>query len=366
MRGDYPATGSARTFAPAGSCGSQTPYFAAAYPRRGRPCTPPSPTAPVAVYTISDLAKLSGVKAPTLRVWERRYGILQPKRTPANARYYDDEDVRHLLNVALLNRAGMRISRIAELSPRELARRAAEQADVGTENSLQLDALTLSMLEMDEDRFERILDVNEEQLGFEATMMTVILPFLDKLSVLWLTGSVKPVQELFTSGLIRRKLTVAIEALPRPDPAEAPRLLLFLPEGETQEMSLMLLHYLARSRGYRVYYLGRDIGVGDLEDAAPIVRPDLVFAIATETFRGGSIEAYARRARAAVAPATLLLSGYQATSSAIAGLEGVRVLPSMPDTLHYLETFLAEHRAQRRGRDGEHAGRRDAVTRIAA
>jgi len=231
----------------------------------------------LAIYSIGDLAKLSGVKAHTLRVWEQRYKVLEPKRNEANVRYYDDDDMRHLLNVALLNRKGLRISQIAKLTSKELSRRVAEISEVDGEYSTHLDALTLSMLEMDEARFDRILSLNISQLGFEQTMLTVIFPFLEKLSILWMTGSVKPVQESFTSGLIRRKLMVAIEELPHPNLDSGSSLMLFLPEGEVQEMSLLLLHYLSRKRGYRVYYLGRDINLSDLEDAYKIVKPRFVW-----------------------------------------------------------------------------------------
>ena len=294
----------------------------------------------MAIYSIGDLAKLSGVKAPTLRMWEQRYGVLEPKRTAANVRYYDDDDVRHLLNVALLNRNGLRISQIARLSERELTRRVAELASVSDEATTQLDALTLSMLEMDEERFDRILSLNIRQVGFEAAMMTVIFPFLEKLSVLWLTGSVKPVQEAFTSGLIRRKLHVAIDELPHP-PAGAPRLMLFLPDGERQEMSLVLLHYLARSRGYRVFYLGRDNGVADVADAHAIIRPDYAFTMLTEGYTGGAVADFARELLASCPDTMLLLSGYQAAVQRVPADERLRVLRSMAETLDYLEAHTA-------------------------
>ncbi|MFK8056182.1 MAG: MerR family transcriptional regulator [Saprospiraceae bacterium] len=294
----------------------------------------------MAIYSIGDLAKLSGVKAHTLRVWEQRYEVLKPKRNDANVRYYDDDDVRHLLNVALLNRNGLRISQIAKLSVKELTSRVAEISEVSGEYSTQLDALTLSMLEMDEARFDRILTLNIEQLGFEQTMLTVIFPFLEKLSVLWMTGSVKPVQESFTSGLIRRKLMVAIEELPHPNLDSGSSLILFLPEGEVQEMSLLLLHYLSRKRGYQTYYLGRDISLTDLEDAYQIVKPRFVFTMITETFSAGSVADYAQKLLQVCPESTLLLSGYQAVVQPLPVNPRLNVLRSMQDTLNYLSENL--------------------------
>ena len=290
----------------------------------------------MAVYSIGDLAKLSGVKAHTLRMWESRYGVLEPKRTAANVRYYDDEDVRHLLNVALLNRHGTRISEVAALSEAELARRVAELAEVSDEYATQLDALTLSMLEMDAPRFDRLLSQHVRQLGFERAVATVIFPFLDKLGVLWVTGSVKPVQEAFASAIIRRKLMVAIEGLDEP-PAGAPTLLLFLPAGETQEMSLLLLHYLARARGVNAVYLGGDIAVADLADAAEVLAPAWAFTMLTEAFADGAAAAYARDLEAACPSAGILLSGYQVAAQGLTSGGRTTVLPSLRDAVAFFD-----------------------------
>ena len=290
----------------------------------------------MAIYSIGDLAKLSGVKAHTLRVWESRYGVLDPKRTAANVRYYDDEDLRHLLNVALLNRSGARISEVAALDRDELARRVAELADVSDEAATQLDALTLSMLEMDAPRFDRLLSQHIAQLGFEEAVSAVMFPFLDKLGVLWMTGSVKPVQEAFAGAIIRRKLMVAIEALD-PPPAGAPTLLLFLPEGETQEMSLLLLQYLARARGVNAVYLGRDLSTADLADAAAILRPNWTFTMLTETFAGGSVADYATRLEEACPTAGILLSGYQVAAQGVTSGNHTVVLPSLDEAVAFFD-----------------------------
>ncbi len=296
----------------------------------------------MAIYSIGDLAKLSGVRAPTLRMWEQRYGVLEPKRNENNVRYYDDDDLRHLLNVVVLKREGVRISQVAELSSRELSRRVAELTFDNQEHDTVLDALTLSMLEMDEVRFDRLFELNVAQLGFEQTMMTVVFPFLEKLGVLWLTGSIKPVQEVFTSGLIRRKLIVATDALEIVSDRSAPTLLLFLPKGEGQEMSLLLLNYLARSRGYRTFYLGRDVGVADLEDACAIVNPELLFTMVTETFSGGHLDDYVALVRAAAPDAELLLSGYQAVAQEWEPDAHTHILRSMQDTMTVIERWLED------------------------
>ncbi len=198
----------------------------------------------MAVYSISDLEKLSGIKAHTIRVWEQRYDIIQPKRTKTNIRYYQDEDLKLLLNIALLNKNGIKISKIAKMTNKEIAEKVAAISEINFEYGTQLDALTISMIEMDEFKFDRIISTNIQQLGFERTMLEIIYPFLDKLSVLWLTGSINPVQENFMSYLIRQKLIVAINNLPLLQSKDTKKFIIYLPEGERQELSLLFMSYL--------------------------------------------------------------------------------------------------------------------------
>ena len=177
----------------------------------------------MAIYSIKDLEKLTGIKAHTIRIWEQRYQIVMPKRTRTNIRYYDDNDLKYLLNVALLNKNGTKISKIAKMGEQEIAVKVAELSEVSFENTTQLDALTISMIEMDEYKFDKIISTNIDQLGFEKTMIEIINPFLEKLSVLWLTGSINPAQEHFISCLIRQKIIVAIDKVPFVTDSDAPK-----------------------------------------------------------------------------------------------------------------------------------------------
>lgn len=160
----------------------------------------------MAVYSIVDLEKLTGVKAHTIRIWEQRYGVITPKRTQSNIRYYQDDDLKQLLNIAILNKNGHKISRIAQMQPDEINETAAALSSIDISYGAHLDALTIAMIEMDELKFDKIFNTHIQQLGFERAMTELIYPFLDKLSILWLTGSISPVQENFISFLIRQKL----------------------------------------------------------------------------------------------------------------------------------------------------------------
>lgn len=290
----------------------------------------------VAVYSIKDLEKLSGIKAHTIRIWEQRYGILEPQRTKTNIRYYQDEDLKFLLNVALLNKNGIKISKIAKMNDQELAEKVAAISEINFEDGTQLDALTISMIEMDEGKFDRIVNTNIEQIGFERTMMEVIYPFLDKLSLLWLTGSINPVQENFISYLIRQKIISAINDTPLNSGERSKKIMLYLPEGERQELSLLFMHYLLKSRKKHVIYLGQDISLPDLLDANRIHQADYIFTMITETFAQEPVQDYVDRLAEAFPQTHILLSGYQVVAQEVDPPEHMTILKSLDQMLKFI------------------------------
>lgn len=291
----------------------------------------------MAIYSINDLEKISGIKAHTLRIWEQRYGIIRPKRTPANIRFFDDEDLRHLLNIALLNRHGYKISKIAKMSPRDIQAAVATVAEVDHAYATQLDSLTLSVVEMDESKFSRIIDAHIKQSGFEKTMLEVIYPFMEKLSILWLSGSISAVQENFFTHLVRQKLITATET-ETPSPQIAPKkFLLYLPEGERQELSLLFMNYLVKNRGHRSIYLGLDVSLTDLADAHKICRPDYIFTMITETFAHSPLLPYVKNLLLAFPASKVLLSGYQPIAQNIPSSENLLILKSLQEAIDLLQ-----------------------------
>lgn len=289
----------------------------------------------MAVYSISDLEKLTGIKAATLRAWEQRYGIIKPRRTETNIRYYLDEDLRELLNIALLNKNGLRISKIARMEEEERAERVAAISSIQVTPDTQLDTLTLSTVELDEFKFSHIIDANIRQRGFEETMLEVIYPFLDKIGVLYFTGSITPVQEAFISNLIRRKLIAAIDALPTPEPNDGPAFCLYLPEGERQELSLLFIEYLLRKRKFPTAYLGSDVSTGDLIDVVARRPVTYFFTIFSNTFVHEPVEQHVQTVVDGCPESTLLLTGYQAAMHDFSGTERVKVLNGLDDLLQF-------------------------------
>lgn len=235
----------------------------------------------MAHYSIKELEHLSGIKAHTLRIWEQRYQLLQPKRTETNIRYYDDADLKNLLNVALLYQEGYKISKIAQLPPAQIAEEVLNltETDLGQEQFIN--QMIVAMVELDEVLFERVLSRAILQMGFAASVRKVIYPFLHKIGLLWQTANITPAHEHFMSQLIRQKMLVAIDGLPVQRLAQAPKIILALPEGELHELALLFAHYLFRSAGYSTLYLGQHLPLPDLLRAAEQYQPDYVFSVFT-------------------------------------------------------------------------------------
>lgn len=290
----------------------------------------------MAVYSIKDLEKLSGIKAHTIRIWEQRYGIVNPQRTTTNIRYYEDEDLKFLLNVALLNKNGIKISKIAKMNRHEVAEKVTAISEINFEYGTQLDALTISMIEMDEYKFDRIVSTNIKQLGFERTMLEVIYPFLEKLSLLWLTGSINPVQENFMSYLIRQKIIVAIDNEPLPMNRNVNKFLIYLPEGEKQELSMLFMHYLVKSRRHQVIYIGQEMSLADLKDAYDIHQPNFIFTMISETFAREPVQRYVDKLARAFPESNILLSGYQVVVQNVRSAANVTILKSLDQMIQFL------------------------------
>ncbi|MEM1319311.1 MAG: B12-binding domain-containing protein [Bacteroidota bacterium] len=223
------------------------------------------------------------------------------------------------------------------MSEIEIAEKVAAISEVNFEHGTQLDALTISMIEMDEFKFDRIVSTNIQQLGFERTILEIIYPFLDKLGVLWLTGSVNPVQENFMSYLIRQKIISAIDREPIVTGKDPKKIFIYLPEGESQELILLLMHYLLKARGFRVIYLGLNINISDIQDCYNIHQPDYIFTMITETYARKPVQHYVDQLASVFPDCHILLSGYQVVSQQVAPPSNVEILPSLDATMDLLD-----------------------------
>lgn len=235
----------------------------------------------MSIYSIKEVETLSGIKAHTLRIWEQRYDFLRPERTDTNIRHYTDEQLKLILNVATLNRSGMKISKIAALDQKELASKVLKSYDLTTEPDSLTDSLVHAMLDFDEKRFEKALSSAIVKLGFEDAFTKLIIPFLVRTGALWSTGAVRVVQEHFISSLIRRKICAAIDAVYVPENPSKKKFILFLPEGETHELMLLYTEYLLRKNGHDVAYLGSSLPFEELPFVTTAFKPDYLVTYQT-------------------------------------------------------------------------------------
>ena len=292
----------------------------------------------MSTYSIKDLEQLSGIKAHTLRIWEQRYNLLQPKRTDTNIRFYDDDDLKLMLNVALLNDNGAKISKIASMGPNEIREEVMKLTERTLTHDDQIHALTICMIEMDEDRFDKILSTNILKLGFEQTMLNVIYPFMSKIGLLWQTGAINPAQEHFISNLVRQKLIVAIDG--QITQAGGKKFLLFLPEGELHEISLLFASYLIKSKGHKVIYLGQNTPNDDLVSVFTHHQPDYLLTIITTTPTSECVQAYVSALSERFTTSQILVTGYQVIGQDLHFPENVRKLSYIRDIKDLLEELV--------------------------
>ena len=227
-------------------------------------------------FTIKDLENLSGIKAHTIRIWEQRYSFLKPNRTDTNIRFYSNEELKRLLNVALLNKFGFKISHIDKMSESEISEKI---LSLNQQEALQdriVNTLIKNMIDLDIENFENVLDDFIATKGIEKTISQIIFPFLEKIGILWLTNHINPGQEHLVTNLIRQKLIVGIDSV-RTTIKINKSVLLFLPETEYHELSLLFLNYMLKNKGVTTIYLGCSIPLKDVEYLVKLKNPDYIY-----------------------------------------------------------------------------------------
>jgi len=220
----------------------------------------------MSAYSIKDLEKLSGIKAHTIRIWEKRYKLIEPKRTTSNIRTYCDSELKKLLNIAILYRNGFKISKLSTLTDKEITDEINKIIVQDTDLQSQIEGLTVAMTEFDEVKFERILARAIIEFGFEDTVIKIIYPFIVKVGLMWQTSCINPAREHFITNLIRQKVFVAIDSLLNEERKESKKFLFFLPEGEFHELGILFFAFMAKKRGHQIIYLGQSVPMDDIVD----------------------------------------------------------------------------------------------------
>jgi DNA-binding transcriptional MerR regulator len=291
----------------------------------------------VGTYQIKDLEELSGIKAHTIRVWEQRYKIIQPKRTPTNIRYYNDEDVRLLLNVAYLCKHRYRISKISQMSYEEMVDNILSISRRGESSEHHITDMTVAMLEFDAEKFDELVSACIQELGFENAMLQIIIPFLKKIGVLWLTKAINPANEHYVSNLIRDKIIMATGSLLHEHRSDSKKFLLFLPEHELHELMILFANYLVKSRNHCTVYLGQNIPFGNLAPVVEKTNPDYLLTSLTTHPSAENALGYLQLLSSEFPEKKIFVSGQRVTSVYLSLPSNVRRLDDFSDLIELLE-----------------------------
>ena len=264
-------------------------------------------------YSIKDLENLTGIKAHTLRIWEQRYGLVEPHRTDTNIRLYSNDDLKKLLNVSVLVHAGHKISSVAYMDPSALHAAVQTAALEEAEYESQISSLKRAMLDFDETSFIAVLEQSFRQIGEWETFTGLVAGFIHTIGTLWQTDAISVAQEHFASNLIKQKLYAALDALAAPQPGLGEGYtLLYLPEEELHELGLLYLHYYLKFSGVPTLFLGQSVPLMYLKDVLTAVPIRQVVSVFTTCPSRDNLRSYILELRSLVPPkANIHLTGLQ-------------------------------------------------------
>ena len=218
-------------------------------------------------FSIKDLENLTGIKAHTIRIWEKRYSLLSPKRTDTNIRYYDLASFQKMLNVSYLNNNGYKISKIATLKPEEIPALVREIASQTNLESHAINSFKLSMLNFDQTLFYNTYESLLKDKSFENIFYDIFIPLLTEIGLLWQTNTITPAHEHFLTTLIRQKILINTEFIQsEAKPNSKKTFVLFLPDNEIHELGIMFLNYQIVSHNFHCIFLGQSVPMESLAD----------------------------------------------------------------------------------------------------
>lgn len=289
-------------------------------------------------FTIRDLENLSGIKAHTIRIWEQRYSFLRPKRTETNIRYYSNEELKVILNVALLNKYGYKISQIDRMTEPELKQKVLSLNSAEAVQDRVINELIQAMIDMNMEQFEQSLEGFIFTRGIDKTITQIIFPFLERVGILWMTGHIVPAQEHLVSNVIRQKLIVGIDGIVSHVRVNK-TILLFLPEGEHHELGILYMYYLLRARGVKALYLGADVPFKDLEFVVRLKQPDYVYTHLTTRPRYFNLEKFLDRFSTLLPGTQLVISGNKVISQVKKSYTSVHFKNTLQGMLEFISSL---------------------------
>lgn len=261
-------------------------------------------------YSIKDLEVLSGIKMHTIRIWEKRYNLLNPHRTDTNIRWYDDEDLKRLLNISMLTKNGYKISKVADWDEEQIRKKVLTISENRTSEADYIDQFMVLMVEMDNNGFETLLNEVLTKYDFEDAYFNIFFRLFERVGTYWQVGSIFPAQEHFVTSLFRQKLIAAIDKLENASTRNA-TMLFYLHEEELHEMSLLFYSFLAKKSGYDIFYLGQSVPFPDLEKVNNLKHVDYVFTSFTNAISKEELEDYLVRLKETFPKQKIFITGHQ-------------------------------------------------------
>lgn len=289
-------------------------------------------------FTIKDLECLSGIKAHTIRIWEQRYSFLKPQRTETNIRYYTGDELKTVLNIALLNKYGFKISHIDKMNTSEIHHKLQSLTDTQAQQERQINSLIGHMIDLSMDQFETELDTFIHTKGIEKAISNLIFPFLERVGILWLTNHINPAQEHLVTNVIRQKLMVGIDSTTNRFPT-GKTVLLFLPETEYHELGLLYVYYLLKSRGVLVLYLGANVPLKDVAYLAAIKKPNYIYTHITSVVGQQRMEKYLNTLKEQVPEIPFVVSGQYVQNLHKQPAKGIIFKKSLAEVHEFIASF---------------------------
>jgi DNA-binding transcriptional MerR regulator len=289
-------------------------------------------------FTISDIETLSGIKAHTIRMWEQRYGFLKPGRTSSNIRYYSCHEVKKLLNIALLNRCGYKISKLQNIPPDELKQMIEQQNNSNLKQEKIIYDLLRHMIDFNIIKFEETLNRCIQEMGEDRMVVDILLPFLERTGICGLRCHLGTAQQSLAGSVIRRKVMAALDRL-HPQINRSSSILLFSPENDHDENHLLLILYLLLKNGFRVTYLGPDVPVADAQCVAALKKSDFLFIYSSCTENKAGLMKMARQFLHHLPGSEIILTGQGFFRVSGNSAQHIRVLPSISDLQNFISTL---------------------------
>jgi DNA-binding transcriptional MerR regulator len=286
-------------------------------------------------YTIKDLEQISGIKAHTIRIWEQRYHFLQPQRTETNIRSYSANELKVILNVSLLNKYGYKISHIDKMSSSDIEDKILGLNQFEAEKERLVNGMIKDMVSLDMYSFEKNLDLYIAQKGIEKTITEIIFPFLERVGILWITNHINPAQEHLSTNIIRQKIILGIEKLPK-IPTSNKHIVLFMPEGEYHEIAILFVQFLLKQKGYSIDYLGANVPSVDIKYLTDNKKVDHLYAHITAPIKGFKMNKFIESLGQINPNIPIVISGQVAQEYKGLAPANVQFMRTLQDTMSYL------------------------------